>query len=149
MASLPAIRSGSLTQGQLEALIDALDRGEHPLAIAKRLQPTDKKAQRRVRRQLEAHCLQDGRVAAGIVNKSKLTLMVGLGPATKALVGRAGRMGKPDAVKLVFEASGFHNPRVQHEHSGEITIKLDMPRPKFEADGAIDTTSVEDADVVD
>jgi hypothetical protein len=69
--------------------------------------------------------------------------MVGLVPATHALAGRAAR-GRPDAIKVLFEASGFHNPRVRHEHSGEIKIKLDMPRPAFGSDD-----EVVDADVVD
>lgn len=51
--------------------------------------------------------------------------------AALALSKRAAR-GRPDAIKLLFEASGFHNPRVKHEHSGDIEIKFSVPVPRPE-----------------
>jgi hypothetical protein len=57
------------------------------------------------------------------------------------------RTGKPDAVKLVFEATGFYSPRVQHEHSGDINIKLQIPRPAGEIEASAE--DVTDADVVE
>lgn len=60
--------------------------------------------------------------------------------AAAALARRASR-GNPQAIKLLFEASGFHNPKVQHEHSGDIKIELSLPRPP-----AVD---IPDADVVE
>ena len=71
-------------------------------------------------------------------------MVEGLIPATQALGKRAAR-GRPDAIKLLFEASGFHNPRVKHEHSGDINIHLDMPRPER----VVDEDQVVDAEVVD
>lgn len=51
-------------------------------------------------------------------------------PIADALVRRA-RRGRVDAAKLIFEMTGFHNPRVKHEHSGELSIKISgLPRPK-------------------
>jgi hypothetical protein len=43
---------------------------------------------------------------------------------------RRARTGRPDAVKLALEVTGIHNPRMQHEHSGDIAIHLELPRPK-------------------
>jgi hypothetical protein len=142
VASLPARKPRtSLSDSQTQALIEALGRGEHPYAVAKRLHPTNRKAQRRVRRKLEASLIHDPRVAAGVFAKARITLLAGLGPATEGLVRQARR--RPDAVKLLLEATGLHNPKMQHEHSGEIKIKLDMPRPKF-----VDA-EVTDAEVVE
>jgi hypothetical protein len=57
---------------------------------------------------------------------------------------RRARTGRPDAVKLALEMTGVHNPKMQHEHSGDISIRLELPRPT--PPKAID---VPDADVVD
>ena len=83
----------------------------------------------------------DDRLATELGAHAKVEMLLALVPATRALGQRAAR-GRPDAAKLLFEATGFHNPRVKHDHSGEIKIKLEIPRPAFESD-------VVDADVVD
>jgi hypothetical protein len=59
-------------------------------------------------------------------------------------LSRRARTGRPDAVKLALEVTGIHNPKMQHEHSGDISIRLELPRPT--PPKAID---VPDADVVD
>ena len=65
---------------------------------------------------------------------------------TDALIRRAER-GRPDAIKLMWEAMGFHNPRVQHEHSGDIEIRLTVPRPVRElprdSEGSIEGSATE------
>lgn len=87
----------------------------------------------------------DERLAMMIVADAKGEMMMGLIPATEALTRRAAK-GRPDAIKLLYEASGFHNPRVKHEHSGDIKITLEsVPRPTFQSDD----DDVVDADVVD
>jgi hypothetical protein len=70
-------------------------------------------------------------------------LLLGLGQAVQGLIRQAAR-GYPPAVKLVFEASGFHNPKMTHDHTGEVVIRLDMPRPVATVDEPIP-----DADVVE
>lgn len=63
------------------------------------------------------------------------------------LMRRAGR-GRVDAAKLALALSGIHNDRVQHDHSGEIDVRVHaMPRPKrVTEDGEIvDAEVVEDA----
>lgn len=84
----------------------------------------------------------DPRIAQGVAAAAKVDLLVGLKPVVRAMVRRGAR-GRMDAARIILEASGFHNPRVKHEHSGEVTIKLDMPRPKFEQDEIVDADVVE------
>lgn len=74
-------------------------------------------------------------------------LLSGLEGAAEALVRRAHR-GRPDAIKLLFEATGFHNPRIKHEHSGDIKLTLDLPRPGVASPPGLPEPVV-DADVVE
>jgi hypothetical protein len=89
--------------------------------------------------------INDPRIAQGVGNYARAEMLMSLGEVSVAL-GRKARAGRVDAIKLLFEASGLHNPRVQHEHSGEVTIKVEMPRPKFveNDEGVTDATVVED-----
>jgi hypothetical protein len=68
-------------------------------------------------------------------------MLMDLGPVATAVGARAKR-GRIDAAKLLMESTGFHNPRVKHEHSGDIKLTLNIPRPSFDGE-------VADADVVD
>lgn len=88
----------------------------------------------------------DSKLQESIVGRARFNMMAGLPEASAALARRAGR-GNVPAIKLVYEATGLHNPRVQHEHSGDITIHMDIPRPTFTQD--VDSTAVEDAEVVE
>lgn len=67
-------------------------------------------------------------------------------PAAMNAAGKRAARGRMDAVKFLGEASGIHNPRVKHEHSGEVKIKLDMPRPMFRVDADLDDANIADAD---
>ncbi len=67
-------------------------------------------------------------------------------PTLRALHRRAMK-GNIPAIKLAFESSGFHNPRVQHEHSGDIQITLKgIDRPTVVDDHQ---EPIVDAEVVD
>lgn len=71
---------------------------------------------------------------------------LGTVPATKALVKRAKR-GRVDAIKLLFEMTGVHNNKVQHEHSGEVSITIkgmQRPEPVATEDSVVDAEVVED-----
>jgi hypothetical protein len=66
-------------------------------------------------------------MAAALAARGQMILA--LPGITEALIKRAQR-GRPDAIKLIFEASGFHNPKMQHEHSGEVDLRIvQVPRP--------------------
>lgn len=64
----------------------------------------------------------------------------------KAVGNRAAR-GNPNMARLALEASGFHNPKVDHKHSGEIKLTLSgIPRPTA---GPDETPPPVDAEVVE
>ena len=145
-ANLPARRtSNSLSDGQLEGLIDRLADGQHPRDIAKSLAPGEYRKQRRIRRRLERAMLMDGRVAEGIGAQARVSAMVGLGPAMRRLAKRA-QAGHFPSTRLLLEITGYYNPKTTHEHHGEIKISVDIPRPDF-TDGS--EAEVVDADVVE
>lgn len=75
--------------------------------------------------------------------QAKAEVFTALDPAMKGARRRA-TAGRMDGVRFIAEATRFHNPRVNHEHSGEVKITIDMPRPQREIEGP-----VVDAEVVD
>jgi hypothetical protein len=141
----PKNQSSSLQPFELE-LANLVAMGWDHRRIAKELEPDDKKRQKALRQKVRVLIESNPMFAAEVAKKSVAKMMVGLGPATDALVRRASK-GRPDAIKLLYEASGFHNPRVKHEHSGDININLNaMPRPKRveTEDGVVDAEVVEE-----
>lgn len=126
-----------------DGLLEAIERGETPKDVARRLYPDDKRARKMARNRFWEIVGRDEALAQTIVTRARTRMLIGLGPATDALARRAAK-GNIPAIKLLYEASGLHNPRVKHEHSGEVKIVLDMPRPSFGAEGHI-----EDAEVVE
>ena len=144
VADLARQKSKELSDKAVEGLVDAVARGQSPHAIAKRKYPKDRIKRQRLRRRIQKALANDPRFAIALGERSKAALLAGLPLASEGLAKRATR--RTDATKLLFETTGFHNPRVQHEHSGQITVKLDMPRPVFaqDADGVIDADVVED-----
>lgn len=85
-----------------------------------------------------------GRLKEAIARQAQGDMLMGLPGSVNALNRRAHK-GNVPAIKLHLEASGLHNPRVKHEHSGEIKVTMDIPRPTMEQD-AID---IPEADVVE
>lgn len=145
MADSPSKVSTPLPESAVEALVEACARGESPYTVAKRIHPTDRVARQRLRRRLIRAMSRDPRIAKAICEQAKVEMLVGLIPASKKLASRAER--KTDATKLLFETTGFHNPRMKHEHSGEVKITMDIPRPSFvDANAQID---IPEADVVE
>jgi hypothetical protein len=120
------------------ALIEAMDKGMTPPQIAKIMAKGDERKAKRLREKLRKMLANDPVLKRAIMQHAQGTLMAGLPGATAAAVKRSHR-GRMDAIRFVSESTGFHNPRVQHEHSGDIKITVDIPRPKF-----ADTESVAD-----
>jgi hypothetical protein len=98
-------------------------KGHKPRAISRQLSD-DKK----IERKLYYWAADDPDFQQRIARLCHGEMVLGLPDVTRGLV-RRGASGRPDGARLLMEAMGFHNPRVQHEHSGEVTIKMDMPRP--------------------
>jgi hypothetical protein len=138
--------AGLLPAEKMEAVVELLAKGVRPPQIAKKLYPKDAKKRKAARRKLWSMVYADRDLQARVAARAQAEMLVDLIPMTRALTTRAKHTGKPDAVKLAAEMVGFHTPKQKHEHSGEVKIKLDMPRPKsIDADGE----DIVDADVVD
>ncbi len=61
-------------------------------------------------------------------------------------VGRRARKGNVPAAKLLLEMAGYHNSKVDHNHSGEVKISINnVARPPREKD----VVDIPDADVVE
>jgi len=142
VADIALAHTPQLSESQLEHLVELVIHGQHPREIAKRLHPDDRLARRRTYRRLMTVVLKDPRFEMGIRNSVAVEMVTGLGRATKALNRRSAQRNVP-AIKLLYETTGVHNPRIKHEHSGEIKIKFEAPRPTFEHEDVVDATVVE------
>lgn len=148
MASSPSTELAEVPRKE-EVLQDVvatlIHNGRKPGDIAKAVHPDDDRKRKQLRHKIRRWTYESEDFHRRVAVRTHGTMVMGLGPAAQALVRRAGR-GNPTAIRLLFEASGFHNPKMQHEHSGEVTIKLEMPRPPVVADEAGQVT---DAEVVE
>lgn len=143
VADLVPAKQTAVSDGVIEALLRACRNGTHPQELAKKLHPTDRMARSRTYSKLLRALLHDDRLATRVREEAHAEFVVGLIPTARALA-KAAQQPYAKAMpsqKLLLEITGYHNPKVQHEHSGEIKIKVEMPRPTFEG-------TVEDADVV-
>jgi hypothetical protein len=131
------------------ALIEKLDKGLTPGEIAKQLAKGDQRLAKKYRAKIRRMLAKDPILHRAIVEHAQGTLRASL-PGAMSAAGRRAQRGRMDAVRFVSESTGFHNPRVQHEHSGEVKIKLDMPRPQFvDTESVADDHVIEEADVVE
>lgn len=136
-----------VSQARVDTIAEQLAFGHHPREIAAVLHPGDPRSQRATRREIERLVRMDPRIYKQVLDHARVDLASGVGPSLRGLIRRA-RGGNPQAARLVLEIAGVHNPRVKHEHKGDIKIKLEgLPRPQFERTGIDD--QVVDADVVE
>lgn len=134
-----------------EVIRELLAKGWTGSEIARKLAPNDARRRKVIRGQVARVAEADREYQEREAMLARQTLTEGLDGAAQALVKRAHR-GRPDAIKLLFEAHGFHNPKVKHEHSGDIEIRLAMPRPAPVDNPALASgpePEVVDADVVE
>jgi hypothetical protein len=127
-----------------EEVTELLADGWTPAKIARKLAPDDEKKRKRlrhrIRRMMYAPAVQE-RVAAN----AKAESVAYLGASVQAL-GRKAAAGRVDAMKLLFESTGYHNTKTQHEHTGEIQINIKgLPRPPR----VEDETVISDAEVIE
>ena len=118
-------------------ILEEAAHGRRPMAMAQKLARGNTKRRKlwlaRIWRALESDRLLHDRIA----RRAQAELALAL-PAAAAGLARRSSGGRPDAVKLVFEASGFYNPKVNHNHSGEVTIRLEgIPRPPRRVDAEV------------
>lgn len=123
-----------------EWLVDHFEKGLTVPECAKLLAKGDRKKAQAIRKRLYRMVGRDKKFQQYVYERAHMNLAVGLNGATAAMSRRAAR-GRVDAAKLVMEASGFHTPRSKQEHSGEIKITVDIPRPDFVDAEAVDEGS--------
>lgn len=137
-----------LSQEAINALAEQLAMGYHPRDIARTLHPKNPRGQQAAKRRIERLIQNDPRIYNQVLDHVKADIASSIGPAMRGLVRRADK-GNVHAARLILEIAGVHNPRVRHEHKGDIKIKLEgLPRPRFEDTGN-DADSIVDADVVE
>lgn len=152
MANLPALVDEPSLE-KIAVLVNHAANGRTPEELSRKLFPGSSRTARRSRRKFEDQCYglaaNDPRFQTLIANRAKGKLIWHLGDVAEALVRRATIGGaRIDAMKLALEASGFHNPRVQHDHSGEVKLTLNIPRPPV-LDDEGGPEKVVDAEVVE
>ena len=131
-----------LSTNQLMAIELLLD-GNTPNKAAKLLARKLDKNWRVCRRWMVRWYHHDEAFKAVLATYSHMNLGLAMPRITMAVANRAAR-GNPNMARLAMEASGFHNPKVDHKHSGEIKISITgIPRPSEE------TQVIEDAEVVE
>lgn len=96
--------------------------------LAKQLGKGDPVRQKAWRQKIRLLLATNPLTQAQLGMAAQADLWESLGPATQAIIARAKR-GRPDAVRMVWAATGFHNEKVQHDHSGEVQVTLAINRP--------------------
>lgn len=131
-----------------DGLLWKMAEGMTPGTMAKTLAPNDKKRQAAIRRKIY-RMFADIRLQDELGARVRLIQIMGLGAAVKAL-NRKAAAGRVDAIKLLFESSSFYNPRIQHDHGGEVTITIkNAPRPERVEEVYARDSGIVDADVVE
>lgn len=136
-------------------LIELLDRGWNPRDLARKLGGNDPRKTRKVLGRIQRVAARSPELSQKKSDEFNGNLILQLPEMSEALARRAKR-GRVDAIKLALEVTGVHNPRVKHEHSGDISISLNMPRPPAVENNvvgqpaqALEDGAIVDADVVE
>jgi hypothetical protein len=154
MANLPATTEADKPQELTrvdEIIFDALSRGVPPDQVPRRLAKGNKVLYKKLRYRMKTMWSYDY-IQYAVQERVRAMAMAGMVASMPALVRRAQR-GRIDAIKFLGELSGVHNPKVSHEHSGDVNLRfIAMPRPD---QATVDQTQpqleepVVDAEVVD
>src|SRR3982751_3620137 len=137
LARAPQAQLQELSTAQRKVL-DAIADGAEPADIARKLAKGDKVKAREWRHRIRYWMRENQTFRDHLGLDGRIEAMGMTGMAVHAL-GRRAQRGRVDAIRLAFEVSGFHNPKVQHnhEHSGTIDINLKMggrPEPVVDAE---------------
>lgn len=130
-------------------IIRLLQRGRTVDEIVEKLAGSDPKKAKIVRFQISQLVANNEATQLALGAAAKGELIMALPEATAALARRASK-GNVQAIKLLYEASGFWSPRTTTEHTGEIQISvkgLERPAPVHDEgtdSKVVDATVVED-----
>lgn len=153
LARLPAPRTESTPEPTAKQVLQTrlasyLADGMTYSELAEKLAKGDKRKARQWRHKLRRWAATDDYFREILIVAAQAEMVMALQPATQALARRAAR-GNPQAIKLLFEATGFHNPKVKHEHSGEVKVKLEVGGQVSAAPRPAPVEDVVDAEVVE
>lgn len=137
MAGSPVRQNGSTAVGPTLSrpqivVLAALADGKTAPEIANRLSKGNKQKARQIRSKLRRWATQP-EFRNALFEVTQGNMILALPEINEALVRRAAR-GRPDAAKMIWSATGFHNDKVSHEHSGGIEITVSIPRPATTVD---------------
>ena len=121
MANLPARTTGVPTR--VHKLRKLILKGWTVDEIVEALGRGDKRRERTIKQQIRRLASEDEWLQQHIGAAAKGALILGMEDVTDAIVRRASKGNMP-AAKLAMEASGFHNPRMDHHHSGKIEVEF-------------------------
>lgn len=150
VANLPAVQTKSSVGPSAEwdrKVLKALAAGYTSVQLAAKLGKGDPRKTKLARQRIRRLMARSEEYKMLVAEESQGVMIETL-PSTTAAVAKRSRRGRTDAAKLIFEATGFHNPKVKHEHSGDIKITVDIPRPApveaITAEEPVDADVVED-----
>lgn len=144
LVPLPEAEAPTLDQQYAVAVGSALADNMSLSKLAGRMAKGNRRKERALRRKFRQMAARDPLTREILQMAAGGELMAGLPGAAQALARRASR-GYIPAIKLLFEATGFHNPRMQHEHSGEVVIRLEgIQRAPVVEDEVTDAEVVEE-----
>jgi hypothetical protein len=131
------------TDSAILRLHERISKGYTTARVARELAPNSRSKQKYWRQRLRK-AMNDPRMQILIHEDAHATATAALPRAIRGAAAQAAR-GRMDAVKFIAEVTRFHTPRTQHEHSGDIRITIDMPRPRR----VQNEEDIPDADVVE
>lgn len=134
---IPMIRQPRVQQFVLENIMAGRSIGQ----MARRIAKGDRKKYNRWYMTI-IHVLNLEEIQTVLMGMAQAGAITSL-PGAVDGAGRRAASGRMDGVRWIGEVTGFHNPRVRHEHSGEVKISLNMPRPVRE-ESIIDAAVIED-----
>jgi hypothetical protein len=140
----PINRKSEAVERAQAVFLDSLADGKNYKEIAEQLAKGDPRKAKNWRQRFRNWVIRDEEFAQQLAAVSHAEVVLGTPSIAGALVRRASK-GNIPAAKLAFEASGFHYPRVKHEHTGDIKVTIaNAPRPPEVVD-----EQVSDAEVVE
>lgn len=117
-----------VSQARQDRFVRALMKGYSSEQIACKLDPSKGSKYRRLKGEIQWTAAHSQEYLEWQVGRAKGAIIEDVHELGAALVKR-GKRGRTDAIKLGLEMTDIHNPKVKHQHSGDISINLNMPRP--------------------
>lgn len=143
-------RNDLISEKKRQAYLSLLAKGFTAEQIACKLAEKGTRRYRKIKGQVLRVASEDEEYLASKASHFEGVLASQLPEMGEALARRA-RRGRVDAIKLALEVTGVHNPKVKHEHTGGVDIRLVMTRPPRQENETLADAAqaLEDGTVVD